>query len=75
MFTNPQVVAREMAVDVDHPALGRIKALGSPIKLSSTPTNPARRAPLFGEHTTAVLVDYGFSVEEIALLRKAGAIV
>jgi len=75
VFTNPQVVAREMAVDVDHPALGRIKALGSPIKLSSTPTNPARRAPLFGEHTTAVLVDYGFSVEEIALLRKAGAIV
>jgi formyl-CoA transferase len=74
VFSDPQVVAREMAVDVDHPVLGRIKALGSPIKLSATPANPARRAPLLGEHTDEVLAEYGFSAEQIASLRASGAI-
>jgi len=74
VFTDPQLQAREMAVDVDHPVLGRITALGSPLKMSGTPTNPRRRAPLLGEHTTSVLADYGFTDAEIRDLRAAGVI-
>ena len=74
VFSDPQLRAREMAVDVDHPVLGPIRALGSPLKMSGTPTNPRRRAPLLGEHTTSVLIDYGFTDAEIRGLRAAGAI-
>ena len=57
VFADAQIKARELQVEVDHPVLGRIKALGSPIKLSATPTDPRRRAPLLGEHTREVLDD------------------
>jgi crotonobetainyl-CoA:carnitine CoA-transferase CaiB-like acyl-CoA transferase len=73
VFAEPQIMSREMVVDVEHPVLGRTKSLGSPIKLSETPTNPRRRAPLLGEHTTVVLLEAGFSSEEIDELQRAGA--
>jgi len=68
VFADPQVVARGMAVEVEHPTLGRIRTLGSPIKMSETPPLVGRRAPLLGEHTAEVLRDEGFSDEEIARL-------
>jgi len=74
VFADPHIIAREMAVNVEHPTLGRMKSLGSAIKMSGTPTNPRRRAPLLGEHTEAVLIEYGFSADEIASLRAAGAV-
>jgi formyl-CoA transferase len=61
VFADPQVAAREMTVRVSHPALGELTALGTPIKMSATPLNPRRRAPLLGEHTTQVLREFGIS--------------
>ena len=55
VFADPQVRARAMVVDVDHPVLGHIQALGSAIKMSATPADPTRRAPLLGEHTRELL--------------------
>ena len=55
VFQDAQVLARELVVDVSHPTLGAIKALGSPIKMSATPPDVKRRAPLLGEHTEEVL--------------------
>jgi formyl-CoA transferase len=72
-LTTPQAIAREMTIDVDHPTLGRLRALGTPIKMSSTPLDPTRRAPLLGEHTDDVLRDFGYSDDEIEQLRIAGA--
>ena len=46
VFADPHITAREMTVDVEHPTLGRIKSLGSAIKMSGAPTNPRRRDPL-----------------------------
>ncbi len=63
-----------MPVDVDHPTLGRVRSLGSAIKMSETPTDPRRRAPLLGEHTEEVLAENGFTAGEISSLRAAGAI-
>jgi crotonobetainyl-CoA:carnitine CoA-transferase CaiB-like acyl-CoA transferase len=55
VFAHPQVRAREMVVEVDHPTAGRTKTLGSPLKFSETPASIRRPAPLLGEHTDEVL--------------------
>lgn len=73
-LTTPQAIAREMTVTVDHPTLGPLRALGTPIKMSSTPLDPTRRGPLLGEHTDQVLSDAGYSNDEIEQLRNSGAV-
>jgi formyl-CoA transferase len=73
-LTTPQAIAREMTVDVDHPTLGRLRTLGTPIKMSGTPLNPRRRAPMLGEHTDEVLADAEYSNDEIEQLRHSGAV-
>jgi formyl-CoA transferase len=75
VFADPQVVAREMVVEVEHPTLGRIRTLGSPIKMSATPLDVGRRAPRLGEHTDEVLTEAGLSASEMEALRRAGAII
>jgi crotonobetainyl-CoA:carnitine CoA-transferase CaiB-like acyl-CoA transferase len=74
VFADPQVLARGMMVETDHPTLGHLRTLGSPIKMSATPPDVSRRAPRLGEHTDEVLTEAGFSNAEIAALRAAGAI-
>jgi len=73
VFADRQVVAREMVFETEHPTLGRLKTLGSPIKMSATPPDVSRRAPQLGEHTDDVLREAGFSSSEIAALRQSGA--
>lgn len=73
-LTTPQAIAREMTVDVDHPTLGRLRTLGTPIKMSASPLNPKRRGPMLGEHTDDVLADAGYSRDEIEQLRSSGAV-
>lgn len=72
-LATPQAVAREMAQEIDHPILGRVRTLGTPIKMSATPLDPTRRAPMLGEHTDQVLLNAGYSEDEIEQLRYAGA--
>jgi formyl-CoA transferase len=74
VFSDPQVIARDLALSVDHPTLGHLRSLGTPIKMSATPLDPQRRAPLLGEHTDEVLRAAGFSNEELQSLRSSGAI-
>ena len=74
VFSDPQVLAREMIVEVDHPTLGPLKTLGSPMKLSATPPDVRRRAPRLGEHTGSVLREAGFSDAEIAHLSARGCV-
>jgi crotonobetainyl-CoA:carnitine CoA-transferase CaiB-like acyl-CoA transferase len=74
VFADPQVLAREMVVETDHPTLGHLRTLGSPIKMSATPPDVTRRAPQLGEDTDRVLIDAGYTAAEIAALRAAGAI-
>jgi crotonobetainyl-CoA:carnitine CoA-transferase CaiB-like acyl-CoA transferase len=75
MLADPQVAAREMVVEVDHPRAGRVKALGMPIKFSGTPGSFARAAPLLGEHSREILGELGYSAAEIATLERDGAVV
>jgi len=71
VFADPQIVDREMVVTVDHPTLGTMRTLGSPIKLSATPPDVRRRAPHLGEHTEEVLREAGFDAAGIAAVAAA----
>jgi crotonobetainyl-CoA:carnitine CoA-transferase CaiB-like acyl-CoA transferase len=75
MHADPQAQAREMIVETLHPKAGRTRAIGLPIKLSTTPGGSRRPAPLFGQHTREVLAEAGYSDAEIAALAKAGAVI
>jgi crotonobetainyl-CoA:carnitine CoA-transferase CaiB-like acyl-CoA transferase len=74
VYADPQVQAREMMVEMDHPTAGRIKNIGVPVKLSETPGSVRSPSPLLGQHTDEVLSDMGCSEEEISRLREAGTI-
>src|SRR3954452_6033224 len=73
-LADPQTIAREMVVEVEHSTLGSVKTIGLPIKFSQTPGKVRSGAPLYGEHTSAILPAYGFDADEIAALHKEGAI-
>jgi formyl-CoA transferase len=74
VFADPQVQARDMVVETDHPTLGHIRSLGSPIKMSDTPPDPRRPAPMLGQHTDDVLKEAGYSDVDIATFRASGAV-
>lgn len=73
-LADPQTVARQMVLELEHPRAGRIKALGPPVKLSRTPAVISRPAPGFGQHTDEVLVELGLNEEAIAGLRAEGIV-
>jgi len=74
VFSDPQVLAREMLVELPHPEMGTFKTTGLPIKLSETPGRIERRPPLHGEHTDEVLQECGLDADEIARLRASEVI-
>jgi formyl-CoA transferase len=75
VFEDPQVLHREMVIEIAHPTAGKVKLAGFPYKLSRTPAAIARHPPLLGEHTEAVLRErLGYSAAAVAALRAEGAI-
>jgi crotonobetainyl-CoA:carnitine CoA-transferase CaiB-like acyl-CoA transferase len=74
VFADPQVLAREMLVELPHPELGRFQTTGLPAKLSRSPGGIRRSPPLHGEHTEEVLLESGLTREEIAQLRRSEVI-
>ncbi|MDP8949965.1 MAG: CoA transferase [Actinomycetota bacterium] len=74
VFEDPHTAAREMMVEMDHPVEGAVKGLGIPVKLSETPGEIRRAAPLLGEHTEETLTELGYSEKEIADLRERGVV-
>jgi alpha-methylacyl-CoA racemase len=69
------VRAREMVVAVEQPGAGPVRLLGTPVKLSRTPADPARAGgPPLGADTDAVLAEAGYSAGEVAALKQAGAV-
>ncbi|TWP33805.1 CaiB/BaiF CoA transferase family protein [Leekyejoonella antrihumi] len=73
-LAQPQLLARDMVVDLPHTAEGSIRTLGSPIKLSSTPLALRQGSPILGEHTTQILDGLGLSPSEIEALAATGAV-
>jgi formyl-CoA transferase len=75
VLADPHVEAEGLVADVDHPAIGRYRALGTPIRFGDTPSGPARPSPAFAAHTTAVLRELGLTDAEVDGLVRSGAAV
>ena len=75
VLKNPQVLAREMIAEVEHPVAGATKIPGVAIKMSETPGEIALPAPTLGQHTDESLSEFlGKTPEEIAHLKEVGAV-
>jgi len=61
---DPQIKARNMIVEIDHPKLGKIQNIASPIKYSRTPLKIRGLAPKRGQDTKAILNSMGYSIED-----------
>ena len=71
---DPQIAASRLIVEQEHPRAGRFRTLDTPIRFDRTPGGIRTPAPGLGEHTDVVLAEAGLTVDEIAGLRKSGAI-
>ncbi len=74
VFSDPQVIHRQMLAEVEHSRLGKVKQVGIAVKLSDTPGKIRSTAPLLGEQTEEILQDLGYNGEQIGNLRMVGAI-
>ena len=73
-LADPQVLARDMIVEVEHPEFGTLREVRSPVRTEGEIRRP-QRAPRLGEHTDPILRDVlGYSASTIARLRSAGVI-
>jgi formyl-CoA transferase/CoA:oxalate CoA-transferase len=75
VFSDPQTLARDMLVELEHATVGTLKMTGTPLKFSDTPGSIRTPPPRLGEHTTAVLAaDLGLDDRRIDELRSKGVI-
>ena len=65
MFEDPQTIEREMIIEVDNKRAGKSKAIGMPIKFSKSKTEKSKGAPNLGEHTREIMLNFGYSHDEI----------
>ena len=69
-INDPQAIANDFFVPFDHPAYGRIQVLANPLKLSKTPATLRMPAPEFGQHTEEILLEYGYTWEDIEQFKQ-----
>jgi crotonobetainyl-CoA:carnitine CoA-transferase CaiB-like acyl-CoA transferase len=70
----PQALARGMVVEQEHPEVGTVRQLGSPIKLRNHPVGVRSPAPRLGADTRALLAEAGYPEERIDALLSSGAV-
>jgi crotonobetainyl-CoA:carnitine CoA-transferase CaiB-like acyl-CoA transferase len=71
---DPQVLANNYIGEMDHHLLGHIRVTGVPVGFSKTPGVPRSPAPEFGQHTEEVLLELGYTWEDIVRIREDGAL-
>jgi crotonobetainyl-CoA:carnitine CoA-transferase CaiB-like acyl-CoA transferase len=73
LVNDPQARANDFFVPLDHPTYGHIEVVANPIKLSKTPTT-VRMAPEFGQHTEEVLLENGYTWDDIEQFKQGKVI-
>jgi CoA:oxalate CoA-transferase len=71
---DPQALANRYIIEADHPDWGRTRQVGFPWDFSETPAEWRKRAPKLGEHTEEILLELGYTGEDINRFKNAGAI-
>jgi len=74
VFQHPQVLARDLLVENEHPKAGRVRMVGKPLKFSDTPATNLVPSARLGQHTTEVLLSLGYSVDEVEQFRQDGIV-
>lgn len=73
-LSDPHLLERGMIVELEHPSLGLLKSLATPIHLGDTPLVYHRHPPRLGEHTTEILTELGFDPADQASLYAQGVV-
>jgi len=71
---DPQALANKYFIDIEHPLWGKIKMVGFPWDFSETPASWRREAPAFGQHSEEILLEIGYTMDEITNLKRDGII-
>lgn len=73
MLEDPQFTHNKLLFEMEHPRLGALRNIRSPITMSDAPveTHPRRLAPEIGQHTQEILQELGIEAERIAALKAA----
>ena len=71
---DPQVLARGMIGEVEHPTAGTLRTIGCPVRLTVTPPRVRSAPPTLGQHTNDVLTELGVDPDRVAELRASGAV-
>ena len=74
MESDPQLTARRMIIEADHPTMGRVKQVGSMHKLSDSPVEVRNWCTRFGQHTEEIMLELGYDEARIDELFKAEVI-
>ena len=75
VIEDPQVHANGYTTDMRHPEEGDFQMLNAPMKFARTPGAPTSTAPEHGQHTETILLDLGYSWDDITRLKEQGAII
>ncbi len=74
MLTSEQARANGYLLELDHPVAGRVMVSGAPVTINGEVPAEARPAPELGQHTEEILLELGYTWEEIGAMREAGAV-
>ena len=71
---DPQIAARKMVIELDHPKFGKVQNVASPIKYSRTPLSIRTLAPKTGQHTIEIMKWLNYNEDQIKNFKKKGVI-
>ena len=74
LMDDPQVLANDLQVEVEHPLVGTVRMVGPPLQMSETPLRVQGSSPALGQHNDEILASLGYDDAQIAAMREGGVI-